>query len=78
MLGSEAERVSELLDITPVCARNILVIKERYSTEAKVTIELNPDVGIDRRIIDAMRWKDNGQGRMGYCSRIVPPPLVRM
>ena len=81
MFGDEAIRVSELLDITPTMARRLLILRDKLRTEDNpddnTVVTLNPDRGIDRRIIDAFGWKDNGQGGMGDREWLVklPPRL---
>lgn len=37
-------------------------------TDTHEVVVLNPDKALDRRIIDAFGWKDNGQGGMGFCA----------
>ena len=75
MLGAEATRIAEELDITPVMARHLMQIRDRYILVDKAITYLNPSNGLDSRIIDAMGWLPGG---MGYRSKIIIPlaPLL--
>ena len=75
MLGEEAERVAADLNISPVKARQFIALKEQQNVGERETVVLNPDLGFDRRIIDAFGWKDNGQGGMGYAGELIVPPI---
>ncbi len=74
MLGDEVEKVAEQIDVTPAHARRIMLIQEFYPKMKQEVVELDPNKGLDRRILDAFGWKDNGQGGMGYIGKIIVPP----
>ena len=57
MIGEEANRVADILDITPVMARRFMAYKERFAIIEHKVVELDPNKSIDLQIIEAIRMK---------------------
>ncbi len=60
MLGEDVEKVAEKLDITPVMARKMLVLKERCDEEVPGIVALDPAKELDAHIMEVMGWWPGG------------------
>ena len=58
IMGLESKELAEQLDITPVKARQLMVLRDNYPFISKETVKLNP--GRDALIIEAMGWGGGG------------------
>uniref|UniRef100_A0A6M3J7W3 Uncharacterized protein n=1 Tax=viral metagenome TaxID=1070528 RepID=A0A6M3J7W3_9ZZZZ len=59
---TESMALAAQLDITPVSARRLMVLKERYPTIDHSIIKLDITKSLDSRIIDVMGWGPGGMG----------------
>ena len=62
LYNRNAQILAERLDITPVAARRLMVLKEKWITLDHSIVTLDITRSLDSHIIDAMGWGPGGMG----------------